>query len=673
MTNHETMLRRWNKYLLEKGHIKQVIAAYQQHPDIQSFYVSFTDILLYDEEFANDLLDNPMDYILAGQTVIDNLRPPEDEFEDITIHFRIRDVRGALTEVDIRNVRQQHLGRLVSVRGYIRSSSQVRPRLINGLFKCMRCTHDTWQEQPWDQLLEPSACSSCEKKANNTVFVLNEKESTFTDSQRIELLEPPEEVNAQPQGLTAYLEDDLAGRVEAGQRVVLNGILKATGRTGRRTKTTTFDLHLYITSVETETTGFEDIVITEEDVVAIKALAEDGDLFKMMLASIAPSIYGMTSEKMAILFQLAGGVSRTNLDGTHSRGDIHILLVGDPGLAKSQLLMYTTGLAPRGIFASAQGSTKAGLTAAAIPEDDGSGRFRLEAGALVMADRGHIAIDELEKMNKEDRSSMHEAMAQQRITINKAGIHAMFWTRCAVLAAANPKHGRFEKFTTIIEQIDLPAPLVSRFDFIFPVTDTPDPAHDKALADHILETEADPDNATPPIERDFMRKYIAFARTIDPVLTAEARKRISDYYVTVRRTYGQGRIPLTARQLKALSRVAQAAARLRLSDEATIEDAERAIAMFDGYIRRVAGTEDGEIDIDIVTTGKPRSRIAKQTALYTKIVEYGEEGISRENLLLEAEKLKIDEGELWMLMNELKKEGAVYEPKTDLLYKALRA
>ncbi len=262
------------------------------------------------------------------------------------------------------------------------------------------------------------------------------------------------------------MEDDIAGKVFPGDRVTIYGILKADQKHIGTIMLTEFNIYLYANNYKKETKDFEDIKINEDDEKQIRELAKDPNIIKRLSKSIAPSIYGLEIIKTALVLQLFGGERKVMKDGTKIRGDIHILMVGDPGTAKSQLLRYMTMISPRSVFAFGKGSSAAGLTAAAVRDDFGEGRWTLEAGALVLADNGFVAIDELDKMDDRDTASMHEAMEQQSVTISKAGIMATLKSRCSILAAANPKFGRYDPLKSITEQIDFPPPLLSRFDII---------------------------------------------------------------------------------------------------------------------------------------------------------------------------------------------------------------
>jgi len=361
--------------------------------------------------------------------------------------------------------------------------------------------------------------------------------------------------------------------------------------------------------------------MTPEDIRLIEQFRGDPTVVDKIVLSLAPTIKGMEEEKEAIALQLFGGVEKRHADGVRVRGDIHCLLVGDPGTAKSQLLRYVADVAPRGIYTSGKGATAAGLTAAAVKDDFAGGRWVLEAGMLVLADGGMAIIDELDKMSAEDRSAMHEALEQQSVSISKAGITSTLNARCPVLAAANPKWGRFTNDRTIAEQLDLPPTLLSRFDVIFSIRDVPDQERDRILASKILASHREvghpgtyPEFAGPggaPFPPDLLKKYIAYARrTVRPALSPEALEAIENYYVRVRRQGEEPNapVPITARQLEALVRLSEAAARARLSSEVELADAERAIHVMESFLRRVSMTEEGKLDIDLTQTGVSHSQ-----------------------------------------------------------------
>jgi replicative DNA helicase Mcm len=391
----------------------------------------------------------------------------------------------------------------------------------------------------------------------------------------------------------------------------------------------------------------------------------------------------MEEEKEAIALQLFGGVEKRHSDGIRVRGDIHVLLVGDPGTAKSQILRYIADVAPRGIYTSGKGATAAGLTAAAVKDDFGGGRWVLEAGMLVLADGGIAVVDELDKMSPEDRSAMHEALEQQTVSVAKAGITATLNARCPVLAAANPKWGRFTPERTIAEQIDLPPTLLSRFDVIYSIQDRPDSERDRTLANRILLshqegearnspvlTELPSASSTAPFSPDFLRKYISWAkRNIRPVLTDDALGVIEDYYVEVRK---QGEspgapVPITARQLEALVRLSEASARARLSLTVEVQDAERATRIVESFLKRVA-TQEGKLDIDTVTTGVTHSQ-RERVEVFLDIMRRLQDrsgSFTMEELKAEAERQGITPARADALLYTFRNQGELVEPRPGL-------
>ena len=409
-------------------------------------------------------------------------------------------------------------------------------------------------------------------------------------------------------------------------------------------------------------------------------------MFDGIVSSHAPSIYGMREVKEAIALQLFGGVSKVLPDGVRLRGDIHVLLVGDPSLAKSQSLSlrYVAQIAPRGVYASGTDASGAGLTAAVVKDNWGGGQWSLEAGAISLADQGHLMLDELEKMNDRDRQRMHDALEAQLVTISKAGINATMKARCPVLAAANPKFGRFEAEKTPIEQIDLPPTLLSRFDVIFALRDVPDPARDAELAEAVVGThrraeraEADrlenrttPPSQAPRFDPDFLRKFIAYARQkVTPVLDEQAHRRLVAFYTELRKQGVGDRkpVPITLRQLEGLVRLAEASARSRLSPEATVGDAERAIHVVQQFMKTVA-VDNGDQDIDLLFSGTSRGQRdtigrVREVLAEMQVNEVDGEGVVLNELIVECEKRGMDRDRVQSALAELERVHEVYCPR----------
>jgi replicative DNA helicase Mcm len=364
----------------------------------------------------------------------------------------------------------------------------------------------------------------------------------------------------------------------------------------------------------------------------------------------------------------------------------------------SQMLGYIQNIAPRSVYTSGKGSSSAGLTAAAVRDDFGDGQqWTLEAGALVLADQGIAAVDELDKMRSEDRSAMHEALEQQKISVSKAGINATLKSRCSLLGAANPKYGRFDQYEPIGEQIDLEPALISRFDLIFTVTDQPDEEKDRNLAEHILTTnyagelttqqqqmtslevsteeiEEMTEQVDPVIDAELLRKYIAYAKqNCHPRMTEEARETIRDFYVDLRSkgTDEDAPVPVTARKLEALVRLSEASARVRLSDTVEQDDAEQVVEIVRSCLQDIGvDPETGEFDADIVEAGTSKSqrdRIKNIKQLISDIEEEYDDGAPVDIVLERADEIGMDESKAEHEIDKLKQKGEVYEPSTDNL------
>ena len=657
------------------------------YPDVRSIEVRYSDIDSYDTDFAMFVLANPDRCLRIARDQALSMMPPTWDKKD-KINVRIVGLpRDAF--VDIRHLRAKHLGRLVAVEGLVRKVTTVKPRMTQALFTCARCNTEMWIPQTGMILNEPLMCSNFEGGCNkqSTRFILHDKESKYIDTQKIEIQESPEGLRggAQPERLSGFLEDDISGAVTAGNRVTMNGIIRSSEKP-ERDKSTVFEIYMDVLSIEFEQHEYDDIVITEADEKKILEMSKDPNLLKNIVSSISPTIYGLEQEKEALALQLFGGCHKEMDDGTTIRGDMHVLLIGDPGVAKSQLLRYMSNLAPRGIYASGKSASAAGLTAAAVKDDFGDGRWTLEAGALVLADKGLACIDELDKMTAQDRSSLHEAMESQRISVAKAGITATLQCRCSMLAAANPKYGRFEDTDSVASQIDLPPALMSRFDIIFTLTDKPEKNKDRNITEHILNAhrrgqvrmmdEAPPgvdtkkileetDNIRPFYEMEELRKYVAYSKRITPVMTDEAARIIEDSYLTIRKM-GEGEnksVPITAWQLEAYVRLSEASARMRLSRKVTEEDADRAVHLIEYYLGKIAAPLGDVWDIDAMTTGITKKDRDSARVLKEIIGTYGDEGgVSMEEIIAHAVPEGITEDVVRKTMKKISDAGDVYEP-----------
>src|SRR5437870_3554797 len=373
----DELIAKWEEFFEEMGYLSKIIAIADRFPEDRSLLVAFDELNRFDTDMAIFLLRHPLNVLTAGEEAIRRLVPPGEEATQIHLRIRIlpRDRR-----VPIRDLRAKHLGQYIAVEGLVRKSTEVRPRVTDALFQCLRCGTIIKEPQDGQNFREPLECyeeqGGCKRSASATKFRLMTETSLYLDTQKLEIQESPEGLRggAEPQRLTLYLEDDLTGRITPGERLIMNGVLRSVQKGRPGAKSTLFDIFMDVNSVEKEQVEFEEIEVTEDDARLIRDAGASPDIFRMITASIAPSLYGMHVEKEALALQLFSGVPKLMPDGRRIRGDIHVLMVGDPGIGKSELLSYMSRLSPRGIYATGKAATAAGLCVAAdslIPTDRG--------------------------------------------------------------------------------------------------------------------------------------------------------------------------------------------------------------------------------------------------------------------------------------------------------------
>ncbi len=589
--------------------------------------ISYEEMDRVNTDFALNFLKSPDEHLNRLKEVLNGWEEGGKSHEGLLSedfksgkHNRIRiSISSRLPDIkrDIRELRSEDLNTFLQVDGVVKRVSEVVPTVVSAAFHCSYCKETNLYPQTGTRILDPLHCLHCGKTKEETKFKFNPEKSLYYDTQLITIEEKPEFLrgSTQPAKLVIHLEEELCGKSNPGDRVSVNGILKGRQKIqGTQNSSRQFDIFLEAMFVERESSEYEEVVLEDEDVAAIKRAARDPDIYSKLVGSIAPAVFGNEMVKEAVILQLFGGERKAFPDGTYIRGDIHVMLLGDPGVAKSQILTYTANIAPKAVYTSGKGSSAAGLTAAAVKDELSEGRWTLEAGTLVLADGGLAAVDELDKMNREDSGAMHQAMEQQTISISKAGINATLMSRCAVLAAANPKYGRFEDNEPFTSQTELPITLLSRFDLIFLIVDKPGKI-DNEMADYIIKVHKSGETIAggrggekaqvyPTFERDFLKKYIVYARKNSfPIMSPKAEEKIKKFYVEKRASsLKQGSVAITPRQLEALIRLSEASARVRLSERVDVEDVERATKLMETFLNQ-ATVINGIPDIDIIMTG----------------------------------------------------------------------
>ena len=657
---------------LESSYYSQIIENLRK--DNKYVVIDFAELSKFDLDLANELLEDPENTIKAVELAVEQF-----DLENIT-GFKVRfENLPDSQKIMIRNIRSKHIGKLVYVEGIVRQKSDVRPRVTAAKFECPVCGNIINVLQLNGSFKEPSRCG-CGRKGK---FNLLSKQ--LVDAQGIVLEEASESLEGgeQPKRVNIFLKDDLVSplserKTNPGSKISVVGIIKEVPiilKTG--SKSTTFDLMIDSNYIQATEETFYEIEITEDEEQKIIELSQDPELYSKLINSTAPSIYGYERVKEALLLQLVGGVRKVRSDTVVSRGDMHVLLVGDPGSGKSAMLKRISTLAPKGRYVAGRGVSGAGLTAAVVRDEFLKG-WSLEAGALVLASNGICCIDEMDKMNPEDRDAMHEALEQQTISISKANIQATLISRTTVLAAANPKFGRFDPYGIIAEQIDLPPTLINRFDLIFIIKDLPDENKDEKMASHILKLHQTPDFYKPEIPTEFLRKYIAYAKQkIMPVITDKALQEIKDFYLKMRASGGTDEgikaIPISARQLEALVRLTEASARLRLSNKATEKDASRAIELVEYCLMEVGfDKETGKIDIDRIATGisaSQRSHISIVKEIINDLESKVGKTIPLDDIIEESKNKGITEEKVEEVLEKLKRVGEIFEPRRNFVQK----
>ncbi len=634
----------------------------------KSLIIDFDDLISFDPALARSLVEKPDDYITyASSAATAQMRVEDPEYAEhvgkIFARFRRLPEKTAL-----RKIGAEHIKKIALVDGIVVRTTQVKPTIVSAVFRCRKCLEITVLDQEGELIHGPgSHCQFCKQ---STSFELLQEQSKFKNTQEARIQERPEDLppGQLPRYLEVRLEDDLVDSARPGDRVSVTSIVRAEKQTvGERGRLRTFNIYLDANFVDVVGKETEVVEITPEDEKQILEAAQDPWVQRKLVMSLAPSIYGYEDVKEGILYLLFGGTAKQLPDGVNIRGDENVLLIGDPGTAKSQLLQYVSRIAPRGLYTSGRGTTAAGLTAAVLREKTGG--MILEAGALVLADKGVACIDELDKMRPDDRVAIHEALEQQTVSVAKGGIVATLNARAAVLAAANPSLGRYEPHRNVSENINLPVTILSRFDLIFIIKDQPEADYDTRMSEHILalhRSRVSPETA--PFAPDFLRKYISYAKRIIPVLSSEAVIELRDFYLKMRAKGGaEAAVAITPRQLEALVRISEARARAFLRDIVTVEDAKSAIRIMTVSLSDVGvDVKTGAMDIDVIMTGKPRSlRDSFQRVIETVAEMERETGTVEETVLIAAlvDKEKMEEREARRLIGQLIKEGILYSPK----------
>lgn len=649
-----------------KKHIDDLLLVY---PKSRSIFVDYTDLEKFDPDLADRLVREPDIILEAAKESIKqmNLSLPSST-ETFSPHVRFYNFPG--TDILIEQLGSKDLSELVSFKGVVTKRADVMHKVKVAVYICQVC--DTRiKDVVTKNYMPPKKCESCKKFALKQV----DEESKFIDIQKAEVQELLERVRGSSPAahIELLMEDDQVNTIAPGDNVEVAGVLRL--KQPMRTKQKQEMLYgrfldvIYIKSLRKD---FEEIEIDKDEEKQVLEFSRDQNIEQLIVDSVAPGIYGHQEVKRAVVLQLFGGTrGKTLPGGLPIRDDIHILLIGDPGLAKSRFLRSVADIAPKSIFVSGKSASGVGLTVSAEKDELGEGGWTLKAGALVLASGGTAQLDEFDKIEEEDRSALHEVMESQQISIAKAGMVATFKTKAAILAAANPKYGRFDQNKNLGDQFDVPPTLLSRFDLIFPIVDVLDEEKDSRLASHILAAHKGEALAEEKriIDKDFLRKYIAYSRRhVFPQLTNAAIDKIKDFYVGLRRrSKDAGAVAITPRYLEGLVRLAEANAKIRLNPMVEERDADVAISLLNYVMKQIMTDKaTGILDVDVVATGKPKSEREKLQKIDTirdiiKDLLRNSETAEIEKVVSDAVNYDVDEPTARRIIMELLRKGEIYE------------
>jgi replicative DNA helicase Mcm len=605
-------------YAQEREDLKEQLQIFFNDPKGQHYIEDFIsgktkeivldldELALFDKDISRNLIENAATWGMAA--LEDALVETIASLGGTGVHIDRAHISVTgyqiVPRILIHEIGAKQVGHIVRIHGLVNRTTCIHPMYVMTIFKCVLCQNESQpiiQESPWLLTRPFPKCPNCDER---TTWEPIPSSSEMVNTQEFTIQESYEDIssNKMPRPIQCItLKSHMLNYMNCGDDVeticIVNAIFIP-----KKTKFNT--IYLEILAVDKKRKDPESIIFTVEEEQQIKELAKDPEVYAKMVNSLAPSLYGHENEKEAVLLAIFGSPEEKREDIV-IRGNIHILMVGDPATAKSQLLRAAVELSPRGMYAMGRGTTAAGLTAA-FHKDNDSGEWEISAGVLVLADEGIAAIDEIDKMREEDRVNIHEAMEQQTVSLDKAGSHVQLKARTALIAAANPTLGRYDPYKSVFENLPkFPPSLFSRFDLIFKVLDVPNEELDYKVITHIIENA----ERKSPIDRCFLRRYIAYSKKIKPKLSNEAAESLKAYFISVRKVYtsDQKTFPFSYRQFEGLRRLTLARARALLKLEADNSDVECAKRLFNVFLKDTIGG-----DVTSIETGQDVSQRSLQ-------------------------------------------------------------
>lgn len=580
-----------------------------EYPDKRSLYVDYNDVYKFDLDLSNELIEHPDRVITTMENTLAHMTLPAD-VENFAPHVRIINMPQC-DKIKRTDIKTGHRGRLIYLEGIIVKASDVRPVIMTAAYKCQRCGHVNYIIQDrHDECIEPFECENdaCGRKG---AFKLLDYESIMVDGQYLTLAELPEDIEYDKQGTNLHyinveLFDDIAGGVYAGNRVSIIGILQSFQKKIKGCVTRHLEYYIDVNSISV-LDAKNGMAVEPSDIEIAYEIHDkyNGNPIPALVNSLAPSIIGYPEIKESMLLSMVSAGYTRGADGARHRGVVHGMIVGDPGLAKSQLKYAVHDKMPCIVLASGLASTEAGLTASAIKDKrgDGSG-WEIQAGALAQANGSGIILDEWDKSDPEIQTHLNAGLEQGEFQVAKAGFNITLSSTGFAIFMLNPKNERFSRYEPIGQQLGAPASLLSRMDYVWAMKDTPNAKTDAVIADKILDVMSGKENASvAEIETDAFRAYIKVARSINPVFPQELKYLINGEYLGVRGRSGNDQVSVTSRYVGAAYRLALSEAKLCLSTIVTPAHILRALTLINGSNMEVFIDNAGNLDADLKEGG----------------------------------------------------------------------
>ena len=637
------------------------------YPDIQSIKIDFSNLQRYDIELSEKLLEHPDIEISKLEAALQD-NPLTEPMPKARIIFT-----NIPYNTPVHKIGDSQINKIVSIKGVITQSGDVQVKLLTGAFECQRCGHVTHTTQPGDDsYTEPSICENDQCNRAGPYKLLFDQ-SQKTNEKKIKIQEHYDTLKPgqQPRQIKIIIRgNDLIDRTPPpGAEVLITGIVRATRKQKGNQKSSVFETYIDALHIEGTETDIR-LTLSETEKEELEELASDKNIIDKLVKSTAVTVKGHEIIKKALLSSVVSGPNYKLHDGTEKRGYNHIVIVGDPGTAKTKLSEAIRQLVPRSQYAAGRGASGPGLTAAVVKDELSGGGYIIQAGAFILADKGLLVMDEMDKMRPEDVQDTNTALESSKIVVTKAGINQTFNARCPVIAIANPRDIRFDDYEDAFKQVNIPADTLSRFDLIFLIQDKPHPERDRMIADHIGDlwqevSNSDSHDIKPEIDIDTMRKYIEYAKTFNPTIPDKIKEAVTNQYLKMRGN-GNGTISANARNVEGLYRLVKSMAKLRLSTVCTIDDFKAAAKIQNEAFETFRDPSTGIIDIDS-GYGASKSQRDRYKAIRDIIrqLQQGNGNTAGYSEIIEVAKVQgINDTEA--IIKKLKRDGSIHEVKTGL-------